>query len=168
MGFTLTWTFLDANSGQPIDGLNVVISDTYTDSNCMGGQTTYPSHTLTTDGNGNVSQSYGNGICGTDHIKVVSQSNSDYLSTTNRYTVGVNGGKTQTFTVYVPPVANQNPNGTVTKGTAETSQNFFSQLSASISHSLGIAQADFEYIIVFGSLVIVLIVIMIIIVKVKG
>ena len=87
MGFTLTWTFLDSNSGQPIQGLDIVISDTYTDSNCMGGQTTYPSHTLTTDGNANVSQSYGNGLCGTDHIKLVSQSNSDYLSTTNRYTI---------------------------------------------------------------------------------
>ena len=168
MVFTLTWTFLDANSGQPIDGLNVVISDTYTDSNCVGGQTSYPPRTLTTDSYGQVSQTYGNGLCGSDQIKVVSQSNSYYLSSTNRYTVGVNGGKNQTFTVYVPPISNQNPNGTVKKGTAETSQNFFSQLSASISHSLGIAQADFEYIIVFGSLVIVLIVIMIIIIKVKG
>ena len=168
MGFTLTWTFLDANSGQPIYNLPVTIYDTYADSDCLGGSTVYPSQTLNTDGNGNVSQSYGNGACGTDHIKVVSSASNGYLSTTNRYTVGVYGAKSKTYTIYVPPVSNQNPNGTVTKGAAETSNNIFSQISASISKSLGIAQSDFEYIIVFGALAVTLVIILILIMKVRG
>ena len=107
-------------------------------------------------------------MCGTDSIQVSSAGTNSYLGTLHKYTVAISSAKTKTYTIYVQPVTNQTTGGQVNPGTASQVGTFFSQISADISNFLGIAQADFEYILVFLMLILALVIIIVAVVAVKG
>ena len=168
MGFTLTWQFLDADTDLPIMGLPINIAHKLTNADCFGSVNYYPTTTQDTDSSGSVSQNFGGGMCGTDSIQVSSAGTNSYLGTLHKYTVAISSAQTKTYTIYVQPVTNQTTGGQVNPGTASQAGTFFSQISADISNFLGIAQADFEYILVFLMLILALVIIIVAVVAVKG
>lgn len=168
MGFTLTWQFLDANTGIPIIGLPINIAHTLTNADCFGSVDYYPETTQDTDSTGSVSQNFGGGMCGSDSISVSSAGTNSYLGTLHKYKVAISSAQTTTYTIYVPPVSNQNPNGTVNPGLGSQTGTFFNKISTDISSFLGIAQTDFEFILVFLMLIIALVIIIVAVVAIKG
>ena len=168
MGFTLTWQFLDADTGIPIMGLPINIAHTLTNADCFGSTNYYPTTTQDTDSSGQVSQNFGGGMCGSDSISVSSAGTNSYLGTLHKYKVTISSAQSKTYTIYVQPVSNKNPNGTVNPGAASQAGTFFSQISADLANFFGIAQADFEYILVFLMLILALVIIIVAVVAVKG
>ena len=106
MGFTLTWQFLNANTGIPIMGLPINIAHTLTNADCFGSVDYYPETTQDTDSTGSVSQNFGGGMCGSDSISVSSAGTNSYLGTLHKYKVAISSAQTTTYTIYVPMLFN--------------------------------------------------------------
>lgn len=179
MVFQVIWTFLDANSGDPIFNIPIVISHSYDNANCFGAVNNYPPETYFTDSSGQVSMSFGSGACGSDNITAAFDGNGSYYANSDHYITGANRGGTTNRTVNLVPVkvytiptgpptttgqtGSGNASGAITGGTTSQTTSSVGNSISSMLKSLGAsAQTDIEIIGVIAALIIVVVVIVLV------